>query len=184
MTTCPTPVASRLRLETPSPDLLDDYIQACAETWGHVHNSYILHDPATAHEWRSHLLDDYRRQEQGVGLPDGFVPSRTLWLTRDGRYAGTVNIRLRLSPQLERYGGHVGIVIRLGLRGQGLGTIAFPLAIAEAHRLGIREVLATCEADNTPSRRMLLHAGPTRTERRRADIEGVERDVCHFWYVV
>ena len=145
---------------------------------------YILHDPATAHEWRSHLLDDYRRQEQGLGLPDGFVPSRTRWLTLDGRYAGTVNIRLRLSPQLERYGGHVGIVIRLGLRGQGLGTAAFPLAIAEAHRLGIREVLATCEADNAPSRRMLLHAGPARTYRRRADIDGVERDVCHFWYVV
>lgn len=176
------PQEQRLSFVTPTPALLDDYIEGCREMWGHVHNHYIIHDPNRIEQWQNRIFTDFANQERGIGLPQGFVPSKTLWLTLNGHYAGTANIRLRLSPQLEAYGGHAGIVIRTSLRGQGLGTAAFPQVIAHAHQLGIRSVLATCEAGNLASRKMLQRAQPSRSQEKRIILDGQEHDVCYFWY--
>ena len=65
---------------------------------------------------------------------------------------GVANIRPRLNEALEVYGGHIGVCIRPGERGRGYARAINPALFAEAKRLGIRELLITCTADNLPSR--------------------------------
>ena len=141
-------------LASPSPELLDAYLDFCRESWGHVHEEYILHDPAKFGEWRETIFDELRRAENGTGLAPGIVPSVTYWLTLGGRVVGVANLRKRLNETLERYGGHLGLCLRPSERGKGYASSLLPLLFAEAGRLGIREVLVTTTAENLPSRRV------------------------------
>ena len=171
-----------LQLVRPSPERLDDYRDACRETWGHVHDNYILHDPARFDEWKTRIFDDYRAQEAGIGLPDGHVPSATFWLVRGNRYIGTVNIRLRLNEGLARYGGHAGVVIRLSERGKGYGTAALPLALRKARELGIADILLTCTEDNAPSLATLRSLPCKREEHDRVPVGGILKPVVRFFF--
>ena len=169
-----------LQLVRPAPELLNDYRDACRETWGHVHDSYILHDPARFDEWKGRIFDDYRSQEAGIGLPEGRVPSATFWLVRGSRYIGTINIRLRLNEALARYGGHVGVVVRLSERGKGYGTAALPLALSKARELGIADVLLTCTEDNAPSLAMLRSLPCKLEEHDRVMVDSALKSVVRF----
>ena len=139
---------SEFRLECPREDLLDQYLEFCRESWDQVHDNYILSDPAQYGKWRHTLLEKYRREEQGIGLQPGIVPSVTFWILREGRMIGIANYRPKLNAQLENYGGHLGIAIRPSERGKGFGRALCPLLAAKARELGIRQMLLTSEADN------------------------------------
>ena len=55
-----------LALMVPTGEWMELYLDFCRETWGHVHDSYILHDPAGFEKWRHTLLTDYRNAELGI----------------------------------------------------------------------------------------------------------------------
>ena len=135
------------RLVVPAEDLMDDYLDFCRAAWGKVHDSYILDDPDRYEEWRHTRIRDYRRAEQGIGLPPGIVPSVTFWIFLSRRMIGICNFRPVLNERLERYGGHFGLVIRPECRGRGYGRSL----LEKARQLGIRELLLTSEAANTAS---------------------------------
>lgn len=132
----------------PCGELMEQYLDFCRESWGHVHDNYILSDPAQYGQWRHTLLEKYRKEEQGIGLPTGIVPSITFWIMRADRMIGIANFRPKLNEQLENYGGHLGIAIRPSCRGRGYGRLLCPFLAAQARELGIRQMLLTSEADN------------------------------------
>ena len=139
------------RLVVPAENLMKDYLDFCRASWGKVHDSYILDNPDRYDEWRHTRIRDYLRAEQGIGLPPGIVPSVTFWIFQSGCMIGICNFRPVLNERLERYGGHLGFVLRPECRGRGYGRSLIPLLLERARQLGIRELLLTCEAANTAS---------------------------------
>lgn len=101
-------------------------------------------------------LDDF---DQGRDLPEGFVPSSTYWLVENGELIGVSNLRHFLNERIARAGGHVGLGIRPGNRGRGLGVLLLGLTIQEARKRGIGELHIHCHKDNAASARMILSNG-------------------------
>jgi predicted acetyltransferase len=54
---------------------------------------------------------------------------------------------------LEHYGGHIGYFIRPSERDKGYGTRMLILALDEARKLGLSQVMMTCNINNLASAR-------------------------------
>jgi predicted acetyltransferase len=83
------------------------------------------------------------------------VPVAELWFVDGADYLGTVLIRHRLTPALERAGGHIGYHVVPGHRRRGHATQMLPQAKLVCRELGLREILVTCAEDNLGSRRVI-----------------------------
>ncbi len=106
------------------------------------------------------LVRRLREQEQGKGIPEGFVSSSTYWLlAEDSTILGVSNLRHRLTPKLQIEGGHIGYGIRPSMRGRGYGHHLLRLTLAAAREYEISEVLLTCNRENTASRAVIERAG-------------------------
>ena len=74
-------------------------------------------------------------------------------------YLGRLNIRHRLTPWLLERGGHIGYDVRPSARNNGYATRMLGDSLPIARRLGIADVLVTCDVDNTASRRVIEKNG-------------------------
>jgi len=92
-----------------------------------------------------------QNQSLGIGLKEGYVPSTTCWLVEGLKYIGTFTLRHRLTPNLEKIGGHIAYEIRPLERRKGYGYQGLKLCLKEAAQRGIKQVLITCNAENTAS---------------------------------
>jgi predicted acetyltransferase len=99
------------------------------------------------------------RQEEAP-RPPGFVPMTTLWWVEEDRFLGRLAIRHRLTPALERAGGHIGYDVRPSARRQGHARAMLAAALPFAKTtLGIDEALLTCDETNVASRRVIEASG-------------------------
>ena len=171
-----------LRLIQPHSDFLESYYQACKETWGFVHNDYIIHNPDLYEQWKDCIFDDYRKQKAGIDLPKGYVPSQTFWIVSEKKYIGTVNVRLQLTDELADYGGNIGIVIRKSERRKGYAANALKLAIKTAREMKICPILMTCTAENESSLRLLSSVGCNKSETAETFADGVFCKVYRFFF--
>jgi predicted acetyltransferase len=102
------------------------------------------------------LIDESR----GIEIAVNWVPASTFFLVDDhNKILGAVNIRHKLTENLEIEGGHIGYGIRPSQRSKGLGTLQLKLALHEARELGIDKVLITCSKDNTGSAKVIQNNG-------------------------
>jgi predicted acetyltransferase len=128
-----------------------------------VRDSYLRGEAETALEeglptgWLEEAAADFagfvERRRQARELWG--VPVTELWLVDGTDYLGTVVIRHRLTPALEREGGHLGYHVVPGHRRRGHATRMLAQARAVCRRLGLDEVLVTCAETNTASRRVI-----------------------------
>ncbi|MBB4927072.1 GNAT family N-acetyltransferase [Kitasatospora kifunensis] len=86
---------------------------------------------------------------------DGFVPMTTLWWVEDEQMLGRLAIRHRLTPALEKAGGHIGYDVRPSARRQRHATAMLAAALPLACSLGITHALLTCDETNTASQRVI-----------------------------
>ena len=168
---------AELSLRRPAPELLEPYVDFCRETWGHVHDAYILHDPASADVWRRTVFVELSRAERGEGLPPGIVPSVRYWIFAGARCVGVADLRPRLNDALRRYGGHLGLCIRPSDRGRGYARKIMPALFAEAKRYGVGEILLSCVEENVPSARLLETLPGARIERDEVFLCGARRRI-------
>lgn len=171
-----------LYLTEPNSQLLTSYYEACRETWGYVHNDYIIHNPDSFEQWRNTIFDDFENQKNGINLPNGYVPSVTFWAVSKGKYIGTVNIRLQLTEKLIDYGGNIGIAVRKSERRKGYAAKILALAVDTAKKLGVSPVVATCTDTNEGSLRLLCSANFKRTETAQTFADGVFCKVHKFFF--
>jgi predicted acetyltransferase len=102
-------------------------------------------------------LVDYAK---GKNLPECWVPANNYWLVnKDSLVIGTSGLRHKLSPQLQRYGGHIGYYIRPTQRNRGYGKRVCVLMLEKAKLLGLKRVLITCDDDNQASVRIIENCG-------------------------
>lgn len=129
---------------------------AHAELAGEGFEFLLGFDPAEA--W-GRYLEHLERFRTGVGLPQGWVPATFLVGVADGVLAGRLDVRHRLTPALERVGGHIGYAVRPGHRRRGHATTLLRRALRLAASLGIDPALVTCDDDNVGSIRTIERCG-------------------------
>jgi predicted acetyltransferase len=97
------------------------------------------------------------------------VPSTVFWYVSGPHYLGSLVIRHRLTPELAEAGGHVGYHIVPAWRRQGHATRMLADGLVECRRLGLSQVLVTCDIDNEASRRVILANGGVPDGRARGE---------------
>ena len=171
-----------LSLTRPNASLLESYREACAETWTHIHNRYILHDPLKFEEWQHTIFQTFEDRFCGKNLPDGYYPSVMLWAQREGSFIGAVNIRLQQSEDLLTYGGTFGYFVRVSQRGHGFGTALGLMGLEATRRLGVSPIAITLQESNLASCALAERLPYASVERYDADVDGVVQPVRRYWF--
>lgn len=83
--------------------------------------------------------------------PDQLPQTGYFLLSENKRIIGAAHLRHRLTPNLEKHGGHISYSIRPSERRKGYGTALLGLLLVEAETLHIRKLLIMCAADNHAS---------------------------------
>lgn len=131
--------------------LYEDYHRAGEREWCETTNAALSNFP----DYVSRLKDE----KIGIGISSDWAPTSHFWLMKQGNLIGTLRIRHHLTPTVEERAGHIGYDIAPSFRGQGYGHLILALGLGEAAKIGIRDVLAICDENNTPSRKVLERAG-------------------------
>jgi predicted acetyltransferase len=132
-----------------------------------VRISYLVSEQAdcllegTSSDWlgaASENFEEFVARQRGVLIRWG-VPSTTFWYVSGEYYLGTLVVRHQLTPELAESGGHIGYNIVSAWRRQGHATRMLAEGLEECRRLGIDQVLLTCDPANEPSRKVILANG-------------------------
>ncbi|HEX8932006.1 MAG TPA: GNAT family N-acetyltransferase [Patescibacteria group bacterium] len=142
-----------MKLIAPSVEYEQDYLAAIEESKREAAFS-ILPVPLPEQSFAD-FIQNRIDQALGVNLPTGFVPSTELWLIDKDEFVGRTNLRHFLNGYLLKIGGHIGYWIRPSKRKRGYGKIILQLALKEARKIGIKEILVTCDTTNERSRRVI-----------------------------
>ena len=122
------------------------------------------------------LLDALHRGER---LPQGWVPSTTWGWEHEGALQGLINLRHRLTPALENFGGHIGYSVAPSFRRRGIATAMLAAVLEVCRQRHMERILITCDAENIASARTIERQGG-RLERE-AWHEGTQRVQRWYW---
>jgi predicted acetyltransferase len=116
-------------------------------------------------------FDRYTKRLRAQALPEtprpaGYVPCTTLWWVDGDEYLGRIAIRHQLTEFLREVGGHIGYDVRPSARRRGHATAMLRAARPVAHRLGIEQVLVTCDWNNVGSRKAIEANGGVYEDQR------------------
>lgn len=123
--------------------------------------NHTNHSPYVIFKNDYHDFDFYLSDLETKEPTDKKVPDSVFFLLDEdrNRLLGAVNIRHYLNASLLHSGGHIGDGIRPSERGKGYGTEIVRLALIECKKLGIDEVLMTCDKDNIASAKTIINNG-------------------------
>ena len=142
-----------MQLVSPTLQYKQGYLDAIEES-KHEPEMTLLPLPAYGQSFED-FVQNRINQSHGIDLPQGFVASSEFWLIDNGEFIGRTNIRHMLNDWLLQIGGHIGYWIRPSKRGKGYGKKILELALEEAKKLGIDNVLITCDVTNIPSKKVI-----------------------------
>jgi predicted acetyltransferase len=152
---------SASKLIRPSADFKESYLEALEEY--HAEGRYTHQDYAR-------LSNDFDSFVKELNTERGYphqpyqdwvepMPETVVWLVKDDKYIGTVDIRHRLNWHLEKWGGHIHFNIRPSMRGKGFGKKILTKAMPIANYLGIDKALITVPPDDEPAIRVIESVG-------------------------
>ena len=95
------------------------------------------------------IFKDNRNQEK---LPSNYVPSYDFFVADNDKFIGVIHIRIRLTENLKKYGGHIGYGTNPKYWNLGYGKKMLKIALEQYKNL-IEEdkILITCDDDNVAS---------------------------------
>jgi predicted acetyltransferase len=105
------------------------------------------------------------------------VPMDSYFIEAGGRILGELYIRHKLSPRLEKIGGHAGYKVRPMERNRGVATTALRLALQRLNQMSVERALVTCNETNAASARVIEKCGGVRIEDAETK-QGIER---RYW---
>lgn len=114
---------------------------------------------------REHTYEDWLVKIAGdmdiANIPESKVPALTYFYVReeDDRIVGMINIRLALNDFLRNEGGHIGYAVRPTERRKHYATDMLSAALKVCERIGIKEVLVSCDKDNIASAGVIKNCG-------------------------
>jgi predicted acetyltransferase len=149
----------RLKLVEPAIVLKDEFLAMAKEflSAGQQKEGWLLDEALDDFEKYVAKLNDHAK---GRNLPQGWVPATSYWLLGSSvNVLGYSSLRHRLSPQLRRFGGHIGYGIRPTQRNKGYGSCICKLTLDKARLLGLKRLLITCDDNNHASARIIENCG-------------------------
>ena len=138
-------------------EMLDEF-RAAGET--HVYEGNFV----VAWEGYDPFHDLISKMKAGGYPKPEIVPMDSYFIESEGRILGEIFIRHRLSPALEKYGGHIGYKVRPSCRNRGVATAALRLALQKLAGLGVPRALVTCNTTNLASARVIEKCGAVRID--------------------
>jgi tagatose 1,6-diphosphate aldolase len=104
-----------------------------------------------------------------------------MWSDEADAEAGWITLRLALTEQLRRYGGHLGYGVNEAFRGHRYAARSCALLFPLIRSHGIDPLLITCAADNVASRRTCDLIGASLVAEDHVEREpGLWGDTCYF----
>jgi predicted acetyltransferase len=120
-------------------------------TYRKVNDEHYFNKYKKALENFQDYLNDLHNYSKGNDLPQGEVITSTFWLIDKKEVVGVVRIR----HQEVECAGHIGYDISPDCRNRGYGFQILKLALEKAIKIGIEEVILTCNIDNTASKKII-----------------------------
>lgn len=105
------------------------------------------------------MLEKIEDFANGRNLPEGYVPSTTLWLIEQDEIIGVTNLRHYLNQQIEHCGGHIGLSIKPSFRGKGYGNVLMKLSINALQQMGLSKLHIHCYQANQASAKAIESNG-------------------------
>lgn len=106
------------------------------------------------------VLDQLRRERDGVDLPPDRVPCSFLVADLDGAVVARTSVRHELNGWLERWGGHIGYGVRPAWRRRGIATEVLRGSLAHLREVAaVDHALVTCDDDNAASAATIERCG-------------------------
>lgn len=142
-----------MQLIRPTMEYADSWMEAIKEFEAENRKGFWNYDgePTDTADYIARTENEHK----GIVEREDWVPSTTFWLVDKDQFVAHTNIRHELNDYLRERGGHIGYAVRPTARRQGYGTKILELAIEEARKLGITDLLVTCDASNMPSRKII-----------------------------
>lgn len=141
---------SASKLVKPSVKYKGSYIEAMKEF--HAEGRYTFIDIDYLEDNFEDFVDELNTGKRHTHKPyaDWVEPveETALWLIKETRFIGALNIRHRLNWHLEKWGGHINFIIRPSMRGKGFGKKILKRGMACAAFLGIDRALVTIAPKN------------------------------------
>ena len=122
------------------------------------------------------LIDKYIKNKTEPEIVKGYVPQTIFWLFDGTEVIGYSKMRSYLTDNLRIKGGHIGYGIRRSKRQRGYGKILLKETIKEIEKIGVKEILLTCDASNIGSRKIIESNGGIWEKQI-----GTE---CHYWIII
>lgn len=112
---------------------------------------------STYEEWLKKVISDM----DIANVEKSKVPALTYFYVReeDDRIVGMINIRLALNDFLRNEAGHIGYCVRPAERRKHYGTEMLKCGLEVCRRIGIENVIVSCDKDNAGSAGVIRNCG-------------------------
>lgn len=118
-------------------------------------DSYYYDKYKKALENFDEYVKDLEDNSKGINIPENWVPTSAFWLIDDNEVVGVVRVRHREAGTA----GHIGYDISPDFRNKGYGTKILELSLNEVSKLGINDIIVTCNTENSASRKIIEKNG-------------------------
>ncbi|MGL5085541.1 MAG: GNAT family N-acetyltransferase [Clostridium sp.] len=137
-------------------EILMDYRNEFIENKDSMDGCAGLLNAASYEKWYEAFKDNLNEET----VREGLVPATTyIAIDKAGKLIGMIDIRHKLNDYLLKFGGHIGYSVRKCERRKGYATEMLKLALEKCAQLNIKEILITCDKENTASAHTILKNG-------------------------
>ena len=136
---------------------LEQYKEAYLESLKQIELGNIKkHDMMFLNPEEKDIIQTFMDNRDQAKLPSHYVPSYDYFAVDDDKFVGVVHIRVRLTKNLLKYGGHIGYGVNPRYWKMGYGQEILRLALQNLKDLIEEdEILITCDDDNIGSYKII-----------------------------
>lgn len=172
-----------LKLIDPNEKYLEEYKEAYELSCEKIEQGLVSrHDQMFFNPDEVDVIDAIMSQRDESRLPEGWVLSYNYFAVDDDKFIGIINIRVKLTERLLKFGGHIGYGVNPKYWKMGYGTKMLALALEKYGDL-IEEdkILITCDEDNIGSYKIIEANGGVLENIVEAEEDGDIFPLRRYW---